>query len=167
MSAQSIYSITNEIQDFLLNAEKEGWDDQTIADTLMGLEGPLEDKVDNYLKVIANKEAVEAALKAEATTLNERSKVFGNESKRMKGALLEMLNKLDKQNIKAPHGTIAKLKGRESVKVDNDKIDEKYWVFDTVKTLNKQQIKADLENDITVEGAWIETSPESLSIRRK
>lgn len=165
--SESIYTISNEISAFLKQAEDENWDDQTIADTLLGLEVPLEQKVDNYLMVIANKEAIEKALIEESKLLAERAKIYTNHSKRMKTTLLSMLQQLDKSNLQSPRGTIAKVKGRVSVEFAEADLHDDLFSWDYIKSVNKAEIKKRLEDGETVTGAWLKTGPETISIRRK
>ena len=165
--SESIYTISNEISAFLKEAEDNKWDEETVRDTLMGLELPLEDKVSNYIKVIANKEATEKAIKVEMDLLGIRTKKYANEVKRMKNTLLSMLQQLDKQKLQTPLGTISKVKGRVSVKFSESELAEDFFFLSTIKTVNKAEIKKLLEDGESVTGAWLETAPETISIRRK
>ncbi|UKA23356.1 siphovirus Gp157 family protein [Photobacterium damselae subsp. damselae] len=165
--SECIYSISNNIASFLKDAQENEWDDQTIIDTLIGLEGPLEEKVDNYIKYITNLESTEKGLKEEAKTLSERAKVFNNKQKQLKSVLLGALQTLDRQNIQAPHGTIARVKGRDTLKIDESELDSEFIIYESIATVDKARIKELVESGQTVKGAWIETNPESLTIRRK
>lgn len=53
----TLYELTADFQNLLMLAEDPDTDPQAFADTLEGIEGELEDKADNYARVIRNLEA--------------------------------------------------------------------------------------------------------------
>ncbi|GAM63635.1 phage protein [Vibrio ishigakensis] len=161
----SIYDITAEMKQLLDDAEKNEWDPQTIKDTLIGM--GFEDKLDDYLAVITNKEATSDALKEEAAKLSARKKVYDNQVKRMKGAVLMCLQALGKTTHASNKATWSTRKGVQKLILSESEIPESYCSWDAVRTIDKSKIQEDLKSGKEVTGAHYEQQPETLSIRRK
>ncbi len=161
----SIYEITEEMKQLLTDAEKNDWDPQTIKDTLMGL--GFEEKLDDYLAVITNKEAVSDALKEEAAKLSARKKVHDNEVKRMKGAILMCLQALGKSKHSSDKATFSVRSGSKRLILSEADIADEYCSWDAVRTIDKSMVEADLKAGKEINGAYYEQQPESLTIRRK
>lgn len=161
----TIFDITAEMNDLLKQAEENNWDPVFIKDTLESL--GFEDKVNDYLRVIADKEAIAAALKEEKIALGKRQGVFENEAKRMKDALLLAMQGIDATTIKAPLGTITRKLGGVKVAIRENEITDDYVLYSSVKTPNMEKIQADMDAGIEVPGAYYQQQAESLSIRRK
>jgi len=80
----NIYELTGqwiELQEML---ESGDYDEQTIADTLEGLEGEIEAKADGYARIIRNMESDIEAFKKEAERLTEKKRRLENSVKRLK-----------------------------------------------------------------------------------
>lgn len=161
----TIFDITAEMNDLLKQAEENNWDPVFIKDTLESL--GFEDKVNDYLRVIADKEAIAAALKEEKIALGKRQAVFENEAKRMKDALLLAMQGIDATTIKAPLGTITRKLGGVKVAIRESEITDDYVLYSSVRTPNMEKIQSDMDAGIEVPGAYYQQQAESLSIRRK
>ena len=61
----TIYEITNDYLQLMQMMEDPELDPKTLADTMEGIEGELEDKADNYARVMKNMEADLNGIKAE------------------------------------------------------------------------------------------------------
>jgi hypothetical protein len=92
-----LYVLAHQYAELLDMVEKEG-DSQEIKDTLEGLQGELEEKVDNIVKLMRSIEADEKALKAEEERLYNRRVALQIRRESIKtyleGELLK--NKIDK-----------------------------------------------------------------------
>ena len=77
----NLYQLTNNyetVHDMLM---QEDCDEQMILDTLESIEGEIEDKADNYAKIIAELEAKANARKNEAKRLTESARIYENRIK--------------------------------------------------------------------------------------
>ena len=69
-----LYELTEQYEE-VINLLYDGeTDEQTILDTLESIEGEIEDKADNYARIIKNLTAEAEMVKAEADRLNRRRK---------------------------------------------------------------------------------------------
>ena len=69
-----LYELTEQWNDVYSLMEDGETDEQVIQDTLEGIEGEIEDKADNYAKIIRNLQADAETLKTEEDRLNRRRK---------------------------------------------------------------------------------------------
>lgn len=84
----SLYELTGQFEELMdLIEYNEDIDEQTLKDTLEGLEGEIEIKADGYAKVIKEFEAKIDAIKKESDRLSKKRKHYENSIKRMKEAL--------------------------------------------------------------------------------
>jgi len=75
-------------------------DEQCILDTLESIEGEIEDKADNYAKIIFNLLGDAATIKIEKLRLESRQKAYENRAKVLKDRLEEMMNATGKTKFK-------------------------------------------------------------------
>ena len=74
MKIPALYELTEQYEE-VLNLLYDGeTDEQTILDTLESIEGEIEDKADNYARIIKNLSAEAEMVKTEADRLNRRRK---------------------------------------------------------------------------------------------
>lgn len=92
----SIYEVTGELLALMDMAEQEDMDPQALADTLEGLTGEFDDKVESWVKCIKNLEGEAKAVKDEAKRLADRARTIENNTKRMKETVLACLKALGK-----------------------------------------------------------------------
>lgn len=83
----TLYELTNDYLNLLAMADDPDVDDQAFKDTLEGIEGALEDKADNYAKVIAGMKADADALKAEEARLKAKRERLEHRIDAIKGSL--------------------------------------------------------------------------------
>lgn len=101
-----LYELTS---DLLLLQEmlEEAVDDQCLLDTLEGVQGEYEIKLEAYCKVIKNLEADMDALKAEAKRLTDKRKVLENNVDRLKKAMFDSMKATGTDKIKGTLFTVA------------------------------------------------------------
>lgn len=75
-------------------------DEQMILDTLESIEGEIEDKADNYAKIIKNLLASSEAKKNEAKALLEKAKAEENRANLLKSKLEETMKETGKTDFK-------------------------------------------------------------------
>lgn len=83
----TLYELTAEYQQLLELAEDPDVDEQTLTDTMDGLEGEIEAKADGYAKVMKQMSADAEAIKAEEQRLYNRRKSIEANVDRMKNSL--------------------------------------------------------------------------------
>lgn len=96
----TIYELTDAwktVEEMLYDGET---DEQTILDTLESIEGEIEDKADNYARLIKNMAADVTALKAEEERLHGRRTSLENRIQRLKNTLQANLEFIGKTKFK-------------------------------------------------------------------
>ena len=160
----TLYELTADYEGLLAMAEDPDIDEQAFLDTLEGIEGAIEDKADNYAKVIRSLEADAAACDAEAKRLRAKKQTIENNIKRMKTALQYAMETTGKTKFKTALFSFGIQKNPASVVIDHaGKVPANYWIPQPPE-LDKKAIKAYLKENEGVEWAHLEQT-ESLMIR--
>lgn len=141
-------------------------DIQTLTDTMEGMEGEIEDKVDGYEKIILEKQSEIDAIDAEIKRLKARKDAIEKNIDRMKEVVKTAMKAMDKLKIKTLLFSFSVVKNPVRLEIDEQtKIPAYYYEIPEPKPqLNKALIKADLKEGKTVEGAHLEHG-ESLRIK--
>lgn len=162
----NLYELTGSIREFMeLCTDPEAeLDQQIIKDTLEGLDGAYDDKVEGWCKVIKNLDAEAKALKEESKRLQGRQKTIENNIDRMKSALMESL----KATGKTEAGGLLKAKiqkngGLLPVIVDDVEIPEEFQKV-TIEA-NKEAIRDALEQGKELSFARYGERGESIRIK--
>lgn len=161
----TIYEIAEERKELFKLLEENDWDISVIQDTLDG--DGFDEKVNDWIRVIANNERNSEMLKAESKTLTERAKQFENNAKRMKKALHQVMKNLGHKSYRVTMGTLSRAEPMSVVKFDETKLSDDYIIIDTVKSPDKQKIETDMQAGKDVPGAYYEMQEERFSIRKK
>lgn len=163
----TIYEITNDYLQLMQMMEDPELDPQTLADTMEGIEGELEDKADNYARVMKNMEADLNGIKAEIDRLSTRKKTIENNIKRMKEALQFSMETTGKTKFKTELFSFGIRKNAPAVVMDEpyiENVPERFLKYSD-PTINRSAIKEAIQNGEDLEGlAHLEQST-SLSIR--
>ncbi|AZR97013.1 siphovirus Gp157 family protein [Streptococcus suis] len=157
----SIYELTGIFKQI---AEIEGIDEETKLDTLESLDWTeqFEEKVENTVKVIKNKEADVDKLKEEIDRLTKRKKSIENDITRLKTGLQGAFEITGHEKVKTLLFTVSLANNQPSVVVDEDLLPKKYFI-QTLKP-DKTAIKELLKAGKKVKGAVLQES-RSLRIR--
>lgn len=117
-----LYEITGEILALQEMLENELDDTTLLTDTLEGVQGEYEFKLESYCKVIKNLEADADALKNEAKRLTDRRKVLENNIDRLKKAMFDSMKATNTDKVKGQLFTVAIQKngGKLPIIVDVD-----------------------------------------------
>lgn len=95
-----LYELTEQY-DEVINLLYDGeTDEQTILDTLESIEGEIEDKADNYAKIIKTMLAEAEAIKAEEERIHRRRMTIENRAKWLKDTLQANLEFIGKTKFK-------------------------------------------------------------------
>lgn len=163
----SLYELTEQysaVQDMLYDGET---DIQVIFDTLESIEGEIEDKADNYAKLIKSLKADADAIGAEKERLAQRQASFENRVKQLKDHLQENLQFIGKTKFKTAlfSFSVQSNGGFQPMEItDNiDEIPGKYLIPQP-PVPNKNAIR-ELLKDKEVEWAHFEPRGKHLEIR--
>lgn len=170
MSTRTI-DLANEISKVLALAESGEMDPQTIADTLEGIEGMMEDKFDATMSVIRDFEANKKKCTEEAARLTERSKHWGRQGFSLKKYLLDCLIATGRSSFKTAMNTYSIRKGGISLDItDEDLLPDDYVTShsEVVNEIDKDKIKKILTENLKVIEAMREKgeepTPEQLNL---
>lgn len=144
--------------------DMEGLDEETKADTLDSIDwtDQFEEKVENTVKVIKNKEADKKQLKEEIDRLTARCKSIDNDITWLKTGLQGAFEITGHDKVKGLLFTVYLAKNQPSVIVDEDQLPKKYFVI--TKKPDKNAIKKLLNAGKKIKGATLQ---ESRSLRIK
>ena len=157
-----LYEIANEYAEL----ENSGLEPEFIADTLEGIKGELEDKVENILKLIKNEQAYTEALKAEAKSFSERAQSSQRKVDSLKEYLVSSIQTSGLKSVRAGTMSATVRAPSKSVEViDVSKIPLDYVEFETVTKPDKLAIKKLLEAGQEVPGCELKTGKPSLLIK--
>ncbi|CYY89336.1 siphovirus Gp157 family protein [Streptococcus suis] len=157
----SIYELTGIFKQI---AEMDGIDEETKLDTLESIDWTeqFEEKVENTVKVIKNKEAEKKQLKEEIDRLTARHKSIDGDITRLKTGLQGAFEVTGHEKVKTLLFTVSLAKNQPSVVVDEELLPKKYFVI--TKKPDKNAIKELLNAGKKVKGAVLQES-RSLRIR--
>lgn len=160
----NLYQLTNNYETVLNMLYDEDTDEQMILDTLEAIEGEIEDKADNYAKIIKELEAKQNARKEEAKRLTESAKVFENRVKTLKSNLFNSMKKTGKTKFSTNlfNFNIVRNGGKQSLTIDGE-VPEEYTK--AVIENDTDKIRQALENGEKLTFAHLEPRGESLRIK--
>ena len=160
----NLYQLTNNYETVLNMLYDEDADEQMILDTLEAIEGEIEDKANNYAKIIKELEAKQNARKEEAKRLTESAKVFENRVKALKNNLFNSMKATGKTKFATDlfSFNIAKNGGKQTLTIDGE-VPEEYTK--AVIENDTDKIRQALENGEKLIFAHLEPRGESLRIK--
>ena len=139
----------------------------TLMDTLDAVEGELDEKAENYGRIIRNLEAESEAIRTEVDRLSRRRKTIENNIDSLKKRLQMAMELTNRPKIDTPLFKFYIQKNAPSVVVDLDDLQDMPMEYLTYHepTVNKAAIKDALKAGLNLEGiAHLEQS-QSLRIR--
>lgn len=158
----SLYDL-KEVYLQLQSAIENGEDYEAILNTI---NEAIEDKADNYAKVMRNMESDIAAIDAEVERLQNRKRTLSNGINRMKQALYTNMKEMGKEKIKTElfSFTIAKNGGKTPLIIPDEKaVPMEYQVASY--SIDKDKIREALDNGEYLEFAAYGERGESLRIK--
>ena len=160
----NLYELTSNYETVLNMLYDEEIDEQMIFDTLESIEGEIEDKADNYAKIIKELEAKQKARKEEAKRLTDSAKVFENRAKALKNNLFNAMKETGKTKFATNlfSFNIVKNGGKQALTIDGD-VPEEYTK--TIIENDTDKIRQALENGENLPFAHLEPRGESLRIK--
>ena len=118
----TLYELTREYQELLAMMEDPEVDPQTVEDTLEGLDGEIEIKAENYIRVIKELEAESNKIDAEVKRLGNRWDACQINIRKLKDSLLTSMQETGKDRIQTEHFriSVAKNGGLKPIRVTGD-----------------------------------------------
>lgn len=163
----TLYELTEQYQQLMDMVYDPEVDEQTLADTMEGIEGEIEDKADGYARIIFSIKADTEALSKEEKRLAERRKGLQARADRMKKNLEDSMRAIGKPKFKTDLFTfgIQKNGGVQPLAIDAEikDIPDEYLVPQDPLP-DKDKIRELLKTE-TVSWAHLEPRGESLRIR--
>lgn len=163
----SLYELTDQyavVLDMLYDGEE---DEQVILDTLWGIDGEIEEKADNYAKLIRTMKADAEAIKAEEDRLYVRRKSLENRAQRLKDNLQANLEFIGKTKFKTTlfSFSVATNGGKQPLEITKnlDEIPGKYLIPQPPKVDN--DAVRELLKDTEVDWAKLKPYGKHLNIR--
>lgn len=166
----SLYEVTGEILQ-LQSMLEDDIDPEVLADTLEGVQGEYEIKLEAYCKVIKNLEGDVTSIKAEVDRLSTKRKTLENNIERLKKAMFDSMKATNTSKVKGTLFTVAIQKngGKNPIIYDKDNKDITLTLPDNlvniVETPNLEAIRELLEAGKTVNGFSLGERGESLRIK--
>jgi hypothetical protein len=156
-----LYKLTEEYAQAMAAMSDDGIDDQTIADTLEGLQGVIEDKAKAVAAYLQNIKAESVAMKEAEGRIAARRKAIDNKVARMQDYLRDEMTKANLPKLTTPEFCVTVGKPGKSVDIiDVELIDEEYLTTKITIMADKKSIKKALDAGQEVKGAqFIEGKP--------
>ena len=114
----NIYELTEDMMKILSMMDDPDLDQQTLKDTMEGIEGAYEDKFDGYAAVIRQLTGYINELEEEKKRIDARKESFENNVKKMKKIMLESMNATGKTKFKTAKNSFWTQKNKASVVID-------------------------------------------------
>ncbi len=125
-----LYELTEDYLAVMDMLQDDTIDIETIMDTLEGIEGEIEQKADNYAKIIRMLKGEIDVLKAEEERINSRRKTVENNVKRLEKSLERSMIVIDKKKFKTSLFSFSIQKNPPTVAVigDADDIPREFYI---------------------------------------
>lgn len=162
----TLYEITNQFNDALSFLADSDLDDQTIKDTLEGLEGELEDKFEAVAMYQQN--LIEAAelKKQRAKELSDQSKAMAAKAESLYQYIDTNMRKLEKELIKCKFFDLKYRKCPDSVNIiDESKVPSDLVKTKVVNSVDKREALARLKDGDDLDGLELITGKKKLVIK--
>ena len=114
----NIYELTADMMKILSMMDDPDLDQQTLKDTMEGIEGAYEDKFDGYAAVIRQLTSYINELDEEKNRIEARKTSFENNVKKMKKIMLESMNLTGKTKFNTAKNSFWTQKNKASVVID-------------------------------------------------
>ncbi|MFT0140735.1 siphovirus Gp157 family protein [Alcanivoracaceae bacterium MT1] len=163
MTGLSLYHMTDEYLAALDHLRDMDLDEETMSDTLEGLEGELTIKAQNVAAFTLNLDAEAAAIKEAEQRLARRRRALENKVKKLRDYLLVNMERAGISEISAIDNSfrVRVMKGRQSVVIDDmDALPADYTTTKTIVDPDKRLITKAISDGYEVPGAHLERKPQ-------
>lgn len=162
MSGIALYQMVDEYRDALAHLADMDLDDQTMEDTLEGLQGELMVKGQNVAAFALNLEAEAQAMKEAEQRIAKRRQALENKSKHLRDYLRINMERSGITEISANDKSfrVKLMKGRPTCVIDDEKALPPDYVEEVKTTrVDKRLITQAIKDGYEVPGAHLETKP--------
>lgn len=166
MTTMTLYEMTNEFRAAVKDLYEMEIDEQTLADTIEGLEGELAHKAQNVAAFALNLEAEAEAMKIAEKRIADRRKSLESKAKKLREYLLFNMQNAGITEISANDKSfrVRVMAGSESVIIDDaNALPVDYKRIKTIEEPDKVLIGKAIKDGCEVPGAHVERKP-SLKI---
>lgn len=159
-----LYDMTKEWLELMNMLENSETDEQTVLDTIEGLEFEIEEKADNYGKIIKEFEKDIAGYKAEEERLKVNRFVLENRIKWLKSNLYVCMKAINKSKLETDlfKFSIVANGGKQTLTIDGEVTEE--YTKQIIEN-DTDKIRQALENGEELAFAHLEPRGESLRIK--
>jgi hypothetical protein len=161
-----LYELTAQVKGLQRLMEDGEMDEQTLQDTLEGLEGDLQVKADGLLAYVSNLGSDVAAIDAEINRLQARRNAIANHQESLREYLRFNMEQSGIDKITCPLFTITLRKAPDVVVIESEDLIPAMYkeTVETVK-ISKEAIKRHLKEGIHVPGARLGEGKRGLLIK--
>lgn len=161
-----LYELTAQVKGLQRLMEDGEMDEQTLQDTLEGLEGDLQVKADGLLAYVSNLGSDVAAIDAEINRLQARRNAISNHQESLREYLRFNMEQSGIDKITCPLFTITLRKAPDVVVIESEDLIPAMYkeTVETVK-ISKEAIKRHLKEGIHVPGARLGDGKRGLLIK--
>lgn len=161
----SLYTLQDDFMKLQFMLEDETFDEEAISEALESVDGQLEEKFENYVKVAKNIEAKELALKAEMARMKDRKTVLENRRNRLLQSLQTAMELTKKTKVDGVLFNMSLRARPKSVSViDESLIPAIYMNTKTETKLDKKAIADAIKSGTSVDGVKYESLGNTLKI---
>jgi hypothetical protein len=154
----SLYQLSGDYLSLQNKLNDSDIDPQTIADTLEGAAGELEEKAINLSYVIRNMESHADQIKLAEDAMASRRKAIETKVESLRRYLKDNMQRTGITKIECPHFAIQLKTNPPAVVIENeDVINDKFKVSKTTVSIDKKAIKSAIDAGEIVEGAKLES----------
>lgn len=163
----SLYDITGRALMLLSMADDADIEEDVLKDTLEGIEGEYDDKIEAYCKVVKNLEADAKAIAEEMKRLQAKRKYLENNIDRMKKTMFDSLKLMEKTSAggKILKASIQKNGGKAPLVFDVDEEDVPIEFQKVSVEPNNEVIREALDNGVELNFVHYGERGESLRIK--
>lgn len=164
----SLYELAGEYHQAAVTLSNMDMDEQTIADTLEGLSGALEEKAKNVAFFVRNLESTAEQIKLAEKQMADRRKAMENRAERIREYLKTNMELAGITQIECPHFKLSIKKNPPSVVIDAEsQIPADYMTQPVAPppAPDKKLIAQAIKDGFEVPGAHLETGKTRLDIK--
>ena len=142
----SLYELKGQYLE-LLSMMEEGADEETIKDTLEGIEGEIEVKADNYARIIRQLESDANGLKTEIERMTDRKRALENHVSYLKNNLQDAMILTGKEKFKTELFSFGIQNNPASVVIDDPTSIPSQFLIPQEPKVDKKSIKEYLKDN--------------------
>jgi hypothetical protein len=167
----SLYQITEEMLSLLEAFDTHGAESEeaeaAIREHAEAIAEAFDAKADSYAALIVTCEYRAANRKAEAKRLRERAEADERLAERLRNAMREAMERTGRKRVETPRYTLSVRTngGKCPMTVNPEMIPDSFMRIETVRSPDKDMIRAELESGGTVEGATLLPRGTRLDLR--